>query len=164
MSETDDRFWSKVDRTGDCWLWTAGTTRRGYGVFHPRHGETIGAHRWSLSQSLGRDLASSEFACHTCDNPACVRPAHLFAGSHDDNMADMRSKGRSSRGSRRPGARLTAASVLSIREAAAAGVPSRELAAAHGVVESNVCMIIRGKRWAHVGGPITEHYLTRKAA
>lgn len=167
MSTAHERFWSKVDRRGpdECWEWTAGKNPTGYGAFHPQKNSTIGAHRWALGEKIGRALRSDEFACHRCDNPPCVNPAHLFVGTHVQNMADMRGKGRSSRGARRPNARLDHATVRSIRELAARGVPSRDLASKHRVSESAICMIIRGQRWAHAGGPITHHYNTdRKVA
>jgi hypothetical protein len=162
----DDRFWSKVDRSAGpdaCWPWIADAkTSAGYGVFHPVHGLTMGAHRLALADKIGRPLASDEFACHRCDNPPCCNPDHLFIGSHSENMADMTAKGRSAHGERKHSARLTDEQVIAIRRQAAAGTPSRTLAARHAVAESLISMIIRGTRWTHVGGPITNRYNTKK--
>ncbi len=91
------RFWAKVDTTagfgpnGNCWRWTARVDGRGYGEIKIA-GKYKKAHRLSLFGPL--DMANPLFACHTCDNPACVRPDHLFAGAAVDNVRDMHAKGR----------------------------------------------------------------------
>lgn len=157
-----DRFWAKVEKGQDslaCWLWTAGTTAAGYGVFHPAKPMTVGAHRFALSLSLGRAIDADEFACHRCDNPTCVNPHHLFVGTHADNMRDMTDKGRSARGSRRVNqARLDEWHVVSMRQEAATGASIAALASKYGVAQSLTSGIIRGQRWKHVGGPITKRY------
>lgn len=87
------RFWEKVDRTGDCWIWNSNTRPNGYGLFWvPAWGKTTGAHRFAYILTHG-SIPHGRFICHTCDNPTCVRPSHLFAGTHADNMRDMKAKG-----------------------------------------------------------------------
>jgi len=79
-----------------CWLWTGSVTSAGYGVASSLFGGTTsGAHRlaWELTHGL---IPSGLIVCHHCDNPPCVRPDHLFLGTHLDNSNDMRSKGRCS--------------------------------------------------------------------
>ncbi|KKM18075.1 hypothetical protein LCGC14_1669330 [marine sediment metagenome] len=95
--ETQARFFDKVDRSGTgCQEWQAGKTKGGYGTFQ-LDGKTQYAHRVMWSCSFG-DIPDGLQVLHRCDNPSCVNPAHLFLGTHADNMKDMRDKGRHSKG------------------------------------------------------------------
>lgn len=88
-----DRFWEKVDRSGDCWTWIP-TARSGFGYGKFAINRTmINAHRASWILNFG-EIPDGRFVLHKCDNPPCVRPDHLFLGTHTDNMRDMLSKGR----------------------------------------------------------------------
>lgn len=92
-------FWSKVDRSlPGCWEWPEKKRNKsGYGIFSYKsirlnYHSTIAAHRFSLIATVGNqpDL----LACHSCDNPPCVRPSHLYWGTHKENSRDMMIKGR----------------------------------------------------------------------
>jgi hypothetical protein len=158
MSDAEDRFWSKV-RIGDgCWLWTASVCRFGYGRFHTTPHGVQKAHRMSWTFARG-PISDGLWVLHNCpdgDNPACVRPSHLFLGTHRDNMADMVAKGRQStyprrRGSDHPSARLTADKVVEIRTRyARGGVTHAILAAEYGVAEPTIGAVICGRLWKHV--------------
>jgi hypothetical protein len=88
---TPNQFWESVDRRGEneCWPWTRSMGTRGYGQVYFM-GRGRGAHRvaYYLTHRVWPEAVS-----HSCDNPACCNPAHLWAGS-TDNAADMRTKGR----------------------------------------------------------------------
>jgi hypothetical protein len=89
-----ERFWEKVDRRGpnECWRWL-GTNNGRYGTLS-LNGRTEGATRVSWSLANGKPFPEGMCACHTCDNPLCVNPAHLWPGTMRDNMIDAREKGR----------------------------------------------------------------------
>jgi hypothetical protein len=86
-----DRFWEKVDTTGDCWLWTAHTVG-GYGALRI-DGKDHRAHRLSAAWHFGM-FDRRTHVLHRCDTPACVRPEHLYLGDHVQNMADRHERGR----------------------------------------------------------------------
>ena len=89
------RFWSKVDRAGDCWIWTGELNNHGYGRFATWTGGRrvrYLAHR--LAFELTQGPLGALVARHTCDNPPCCNPEHLEVGTQADNLRDAVSRGR----------------------------------------------------------------------
>lgn len=87
-----DRFWSRVQKSDGCWLWTGAKTQRGYGVM-TLAGSTWLAHRYAWTLVHG-SIPDARWVLHRCDNPNCVRVDHLFVGTPRDNREDMYRKGR----------------------------------------------------------------------
>lgn len=87
-----ERFLAKVDRTGDCWLWTGWRSRKGYGGFSVggRAGRDVLAHRWSYEHHVGLIPAGMQVD-HICHVPACVNPAHLRLATNKQNQENRSS-------------------------------------------------------------------------
>jgi hypothetical protein len=141
------RFWAKVDRSGDCWLWTA-SIRRGYGRIRI-DGKDAVAHRvaWELTNG---PIPDGLEACHRCDVRNCVNPGHLFLGTSKDNKQDAISKGRHCFGVRHHAAKLTDADVLEARNLRLGGMNWCQLARRFGVTRMALKFALSGRNWRHV--------------
>lgn len=85
MSEQVERFWSKVDKSGDCWLWTGAQTRGGYGNCR-FNGKYMRAHRVSFILANPQAEVSGLDVDHLCHVRNCVNPLHLRAITHKQNQ------------------------------------------------------------------------------
>lgn len=150
-----ERFWDKVEKTDTCWVWTAGKLWSGYGVISDAMGpvrKSIKAHRASWELHYGR-IPEGMQVCHSCDNPPCVRPDHLFLGTAKDNVQDCISKSRRRLpiGIKHKMHKLTPKAVKEIRERYSLGnVSQRSLADEFGVSQTVVGDAIRRVTWRHV--------------
>jgi hypothetical protein len=82
---TPNDFYKWIEKINHCWNWIGFKDRDGYGIFGC-NGKKHRAHRWIYQQN--NSLPKGKLVCHTCDNPSCVNPKHLYAGSHRDNVND----------------------------------------------------------------------------
>lgn len=147
---TEASFWDKIDTSGgqnSCWEWTAARTRYGYGQFRGMR-----AHRLAHALKHGSDPKGLHI-CHSCDNPPCCNPSHLFAGTAKDNVDDRNRKGRGRipSGGRMNAAKLTTAQVVRIRDQIQLGMTAATLSCEYGVTVVTIRDIRRGKTWQGIG-------------
>lgn len=126
------RFAAKyvAGKPDECWEWTAGCNRRGYGKFSIGK-RTFGAHRIAYFLAKG-DIPDDLLVRHTCDNPPCVNPAHLVLGTQAQNIADMDARGR------RPIGKLTPKQIADIRRRYTHGEKQVHLAVEYGVTQAAI--------------------------
>ncbi len=162
---------SEEDDSG-CWNWNKGyRDKAGYGQLKYR-GKVIGAHRASYLAFNGH-IDPELYVCHSCDNPKCVNPEHLWQGTAKDNMQDCKAKGRladqrgkklspetlaklklnrikDAKGMRNPRAKLTDNDIRQIRGMNKNGYTHAQIAKEYGVNESHVSHINCRKAWSHI--------------
>jgi hypothetical protein len=153
----EQRFWKKVNKKGEdeCWEWLAIKDKKGYGLF--KTATSRRASRFSYELHKG-EIPKGMLVCHTCDNPPCVNPKHLWIGTNSDNMQDMMKKGRrpdrtgrhnkSNVGENNKSSKLTQKQVDEIREKY---IPYfygfKKLAKEYNVSLQNIYLIIKNKSW-----------------
>jgi hypothetical protein len=151
------RFETFFEKAGndECWNWQGHKDKRGYGDFSLRQSgverKTYSAHRFAWAISNQQDIQPGKMICHTCDNPSCVNPKHLYLGTGFDNNSDTVKRGRAKRktGSSCSWAKLTEQDVLDIRKSTEC---QHILAKKYGVHQSQISRIKSGDRnsWACV--------------
>jgi hypothetical protein len=154
-SSFERRFWNKVAKTTEkddlCWLWTGkGRIGFGYGKMSIVRSVPKLAHRISWVLANG-PIESDLLVLHRCDTVLCVRPSHLFLGTHRDNHADMVAKGRNKRGENDANAVLTPEIVRRIRQRREeSGLSYVKLGKEFGICGQQVWAVVTRKIWRHV--------------
>lgn len=132
----------------ECWPWIGCKNKKGYGVFR-MFARGIQAHRASWWIHKGEKVPDHLLACHTCDNPSCVNPDHIFIGTNKDNMRDMVEKGRKPRplGELSHNSKLKEFEVLEIYKS---HLPASAIHEKYGVSQSTIWAIRKGDCWTHL--------------
>jgi hypothetical protein len=156
----EERFWSKVEKGPDCWLWLGGLARGNSGKSSLQYGFFMTgtykskkqwiAHRFSYYLTYG-EIPAGLMVRHMCHNTKCVRPDHLKVGTHKDNMQDMADAKRvNAKGERNSQSKLTVDDVVKIKAMLKEGHTSTAIATVFNVVSSNIRNIKQGTRWTHI--------------
>lgn len=151
------KFHARIEKTDGCWLWTGTRNDQAYGIVSYM-GRKVRATHAALLVFRGALPPDGAVVCHTCDNPPCVNPDHLFTGTQAENIADMVAKGRHrpppqpstkarARGDRHGMSKLDGRAVLEIRQSK---TRSGILAQRFGVHPSTIRRVRAGEAWAHV--------------
>ena len=142
-----EAFWSNVQKSDGCWLWTGHADRDGYGKMSRKEFVGTSAHRIVL-ELQGVSIPSGSVVMHTCDTPACVNPAHLSVATQQANVADAVIKGRM--GAAVSSERLGREMVLAIKRLDGKTQTRKEIAGITGVPYRTVLRVLTGRRYADV--------------
>jgi hypothetical protein len=152
VSDTRDlktRFFENVKKTKGCWLWSGNLNTDGYGVLTVKNKKPKQqkAHRLSYEIHKGK-IPKGLIICHKCNNPSCVNPKHLYAGTHKQNSRDMVVSGHSQRGEKHPQSVLTKEKVIEIRRKYFSEKLSyQKLSKLFSVSPATIGLIIRRNTW-----------------
>ncbi len=142
------RFWQYVDRSGDCWIWIGSQTGKRDIYRKPSFGvrsQNFVAYRISWMIHYKEDPGDL-LVCHTCDNPLCVKPQHLWLGTHSDNQKDSHDKGRVYSSNRR---KIQEWDLEKIRELREAGWTLQAIANRYNVTKTTIHLICSGQRYCN---------------
>lgn len=174
IKDIKDRFNKNIifsDNPDDCWIWKGARNSFGYGRFGVPGNSGIYAHRFSYEMHKGK-IENKLFVCHSCDNPSCVNPKHLWLGTAKDNIHDMINKNRNAsgykegkngkkiknkfpfrmqfHGSSHPCSKLNEEIVKEIKIKLLKGIRGSVLAREYDISEQVINTIKHGKSWKHV--------------
>lgn len=136
-----------IDPITSCWNWKKGKDAAGYGTTSFK-GKRMMVHRLSFIFFKG-EIEERASICHTCDNPPCCNPDHLWQGYHQDNSNDMIAKGRAKHafGDAHPRSKITSIQALDVYNRHLDGQIPKEISLATGVPQGSISGICRGITW-----------------
>lgn len=137
-----------VNAQTECWEWQGYKNKGGYGVLS-KDNLTYLCHIFSYEQFVG-NIPEGLCVCHTCDNPGCVNPSHLFLATNEENSEDRNRKGRTLKGDKSPTATLTEKQVIRIKKMIEKGISNTHIGKKFGVTSWTISRIKCGKNWKHV--------------
>jgi len=135
----------KVNKKTHCWEWKKSLISGYARIPKSIGGNTVVASRFVYEKIVGEDPGNL-MICHSCDNPKCVNPSHLFLGTAKDNFEDMRNKGRSAKGEKNNKSKLTKIQVEEIRKLKGT-ISGNRLSEIYGVCRSSINRIWKGVTW-----------------
>lgn len=148
----EQRFWKYVEKKGsdECWNWVGSKNKKEYGLLYVQigvKGKMVLSHRFSYKLHKGK-IPEGVLVCHSCDNPACVNPAHLWIGTNRENLQDRNKKGRVASGEKNGRAKLTFEKVAKIREMYAEGeYTHKKLGEIFRVSQASIFYVVHNKKW-----------------
>lgn len=151
----EDLYLRKVVKREGCWGWVGATDKAGYPTFSIKRGPDITifrAHRFSWELHRGK-IENGLGVLHTCDNPPCTNPDHLFLGTQTENIADMHRKRRGVFGERTAQAKLNDAGVVRVLSMLSEGMSHSAIADVMGVHRRSISDIAGNKTWRHIPRP-----------
>jgi hypothetical protein len=142
------RFKAKVAVCGpnECWEW-AGSISGGYGTYRYRE-KTHKAHRVAFAVETGS--WPQGVVMHTCDNPKCCNPAHLRVGTHQENMTDMKQKGRARSGGVGSSCKLAKLNERAVAEILSTKMQAKDICSRFGIGKSAAYSVLARRTWKHV--------------
>ncbi len=150
-----DKVWDCIEKADGCWRWTGSSDRYGYAARRfliDGKQYTWKIHRLIYTVEIG-EIPDGMSVCHSCDNPGCVNPSHLWLGTHTENMKDRDRKSRgvvAPKGERNALSKLTEQQVREMRRRRASGESLSKLAIAFRISPHHLSNICRRKYWKHV--------------
>lgn len=141
-------FWDRMKKVGDCLEWSGSRDKDGYGTL--RRGKIDHkAHRVAYELKNGQ-IPKGMCVCHTCDNPPCCNPDHLFLGTIKENNRDRTSKGRTAMGEKNGLSKLKDEDIIKIRKMHTMGISQQKIADIFGVFQTSISRICRCVSWKHI--------------
>ena len=149
-----ERFEEKVKKGAGCWLWQSAFGTNGYGFFWvggKKRQEYAHRVAWRIANDW-QEVPEGKVVMHSCDNPCCIEPEHLFLGTQPANIADMDRKGRrrTLKGSERSTAKLSEADIPVIRQRLRGGESCEKICIDYRVSPELIRHIKKGRIWTHV--------------